>query len=150
MGPLGIELAGWTRDPQGVYFGGNEMRMRPRDMLTFGELYRNGGLHEGVQVVPAGWIRESWTPRTSSPYNGHRYGLGWWMRTARGHDVHFAWGYGGQYIFVVPDLRLTVVTTPDPVAPREGSHNRSLHRLIDELLIPAAEQGASAAPPGPT
>jgi CubicO group peptidase (beta-lactamase class C family) len=150
MGPLGIELAGWTRDPQGVYFGGNEMRMRPRDMLTFGELYRNGGLHEGVQVVPAGWIRESWTPRTSSPYNGHRYGLGWWMRTARGHDVHFAWGYGGQYIFVVPDLRLTVVTTSDPVAPREGSHNRSLHRLIDELLIPAAEQGASAAPPGPT
>ena len=37
--PLGITLAGWTRDPQGIYFGGNEMRMTPRQMIAFGELY---------------------------------------------------------------------------------------------------------------
>ena len=51
--PLGIPLRAWTRDPQGIYFGGNEMRMKPRDMLTFGEMYRNGGVHQGVRVVPA-------------------------------------------------------------------------------------------------
>lgn len=140
--PLGIELAGWTRDPQGVYFGGNEMLMRPADMLAFGELYRNGGMHEGTQIVPEPWIRESWVLRTSSRFNSHEYGLGWWARTARGHDVYFAWGYGGQYIFVVPDLELTVVTTSDAVSPREGGHNGTLHRLIDDLLIPAAERGS--------
>ncbi|MEX1184128.1 MAG: serine hydrolase [Gemmatimonadota bacterium] len=141
--PLGFELSPWTADPQGIYFGGNEMHMTPRALLTFGELYRNRGVHDGDQIVPESWIDESWRQRTSSPFNGHGYGLGWWMRRAGRHDVYFAWGYGGQYVFIVPDLALTVVMTSDPVSPREGGHNRALHRLIDELLIPAAEAGAS-------
>ena len=140
--PLGFELAPWTRDPQGVYFGGNEMHLRPRDLLAFGELYRNGGRHEGTQIVPEEWIRTSWVRRTSSPFNGHGYGLGWWMRRSGAHDVYFAWGYGGQYIFIVPALELTVITTSDAVSAREGSHNRTLHRLLDDFLIPAAERGA--------
>jgi hypothetical protein len=40
------------------------------------------------------------------------------------------------------------VTTSDAVSPREGDHNRTLHRLIDDLLIPAAERGSErSAPP---
>ena len=31
--PLGITLARWTRDPQGIYLGGNEMLMTPRQMI---------------------------------------------------------------------------------------------------------------------
>jgi CubicO group peptidase (beta-lactamase class C family) len=42
-GPLGFKLAPWPRDPQGIYFGGNDMLMTPRQMLRFGELY----LHRG-------------------------------------------------------------------------------------------------------
>ena len=144
--PLGIELVPWTRDPQGIYFGGNEMHLRPREMIAFGELYRNGGRHAGDALVPEAWIRDSWTRRTSSPYNGHGYGLGWWMRRAAGHDVYFAWGYGGQYIFIVPDLELTVVMTSDAIAPRERDHNRTLHDLLAGYLIPAAEAGGSVLP----
>ncbi|HVS65311.1 MAG TPA: serine hydrolase [Thermoanaerobaculia bacterium] len=140
--PLGIQVPAWTRDPQGVYFGGNQMSLRPRDLLAFGELYRNGGRHEGEQVVPEEWIRESWRRRATSPFNGHGYGLGWWMRPSGAYDVYFAWGYGGQYLFIVPDLELTVVTTSDPVSPRQGDHNRAVQRLLDESLIPAAETGA--------
>jgi CubicO group peptidase (beta-lactamase class C family) len=142
--PLGIELAAWPRDPQGIYFGGNDMYMRTGDLLRFGELYRNGGRHDGAQIVPEEWVRQSWMRRTSSRYNNHGYGLGWWLRSARGYDIYFAWGYGGQYVFVVPDLELTVVTTSDAVSPREGRHNRTLHQLVDDLLIPAAEQGGTA------
>ena len=145
--PLGIELAAWPRDPQGVYFGGNDMYLRPADLLKFGELYRNGGRHDGAQIVPEEWIRQSWVRRTSSRYNGHGYGLGWWMRSAHGHDIYFAWGYGGQYAFLVPSLELTIVTTSDAVSPREGDHNRALHRLVTDLLIPAAEQGDAVVTP---
>jgi CubicO group peptidase (beta-lactamase class C family) len=136
--PLGIELRGWPTDPQGVYFGGNEMRLRPRELLTFAELYRNRGRHAGTQIVPESWIEESWRQRTTSPFNGHGYGLGWWLRERRGFDVYFAWGYGGQYAFTVPELELTVVMTSDAVSPREGGHNRALHDLLTNLLIPAA------------
>ncbi len=146
--PLGVELRGWTTDPQGVYFGGNEMRLRPRELLAFAELYRAGGRHEGTQLVPETWIAESWRQRTTSRFNGHGYGLGWWMRERRGYDVYFAWGYGGQYAFIVPELALTVVMTSDAVAPREGDHNRALHDLLTNVLIPAAERGAAPAAEG--
>lgn len=145
--PMSIELAAWTADPQGVYFGGNEMRLRPRELLAFAEMYRNGGVHDGERLLPAEWIDGSWTQRTMSRFNGHGYGLGWWMRERRGYDVYFAWGYGGQYAFIVPELELTVVTTSDAVSPREGGHNRALHDLLTNVLIPAAEIGAGSEGP---
>lgn len=145
-GPLGITLPAWTADPQGIYMGGNEMSMRPRDLLAFGELYRNRGVAAtGDRILPEWWIEESWRPRTTSRFNSHRYGLGWWIRTSGEHDVYFAWGYGGQYAFVVPSLELTVVMTSDPISPREGGHNRALHLLLDEIVV-AAEDGAAALP----
>ncbi|SVC03224.1 uncharacterized protein METZ01_LOCUS256078, partial [marine metagenome] len=44
---LGYSMSYWSRDPQGIYFGGNDMEMTPRQMLAFGELYLNKGVHEG-------------------------------------------------------------------------------------------------------
>ena len=37
--PLGFTLARWPQDPQGIYFGGNDMLLAPRQMLAFGELH---------------------------------------------------------------------------------------------------------------
>lgn len=142
-GPLGFELPGWPRDPQGIYFGGNDMRMRPRDLLRFGELYRNGGRHDGRQVVPAEWIETSWRRRTRSPWNGNGYGYGWWTRRFAGYDTWFAWGYGGQYLFIVPALELTVVMTSDPSPNLERrGHRRAQMELLTLYIIPAAERGA--------
>jgi CubicO group peptidase (beta-lactamase class C family) len=75
--PLGIDIPRWPRDGQGIYFGGNEMLMSPRAMARFGELYRAGGVVDGRRVLPAGWIEQSWTPRTVSPWSGGQYGYGW-------------------------------------------------------------------------
>src|SRR5687767_15898115 len=41
--PLGFTLAQWPRDPQGIYFGGNDMLMTPRQMLALGEVYLKKG-----------------------------------------------------------------------------------------------------------
>lgn len=143
--PLGISVPAWTRDPQGVYFGGNEMALSPRAMLRFGELYRNGGLHGQARVLPTTWIAESWRSRGGrSPWTGYTYGLGWWIRRSGGHDVYFAWGYGGQMVYVVPGLALTVVMTSDPAARSATGHVQALHALFDQFLVPAAETGRDA------
>ena len=34
----------------GIYFGGNDMEMTPRQMLAFGELYLNGGRSGDAQT----------------------------------------------------------------------------------------------------
>lgn len=142
--PLGISFPAWPVDPQGVYFGGNEMRMSPRSLARFGELYRLGGIVNGKRVLPASWIEQSWTPRTISPWSGGQYGYGWFIGQAAGHPVRFAWGYGGQMIYVVPDLRLTVVMTSDSTGQRDGEHIDALHNLLADGIIPAAEKGGAA------
>jgi len=145
--PAGIRLPAWPRDPQGIHFGGNDMLISPRDLLRFGELYRQGGVMEGERVLERSWVEESWRPRVFSRRDGNGYGLGWWARDSGGHEVRFAWGYGGQFLFIVPELELTVVFTSDPWSPREGGHNQVLHGIVDDYLVPAAVAGA--APPLP-
>jgi CubicO group peptidase (beta-lactamase class C family) len=135
--PLGIALRPWQTDPQGIYFGGNDMYLTPRDMLRIGTLYLAGGRIGDRQVLAGAWIDSSFVPRTSSPYNGNRYGYGWWTRSAQGHDIRYAWGYGGQFIFVVPSLELVVVATSDAESSREGSHTWRIHRLLEDEIIPS-------------
>nr|WP_314442363.1 serine hydrolase [uncultured Sphingomonas sp.] len=145
--PLGIALPPWPRDPQGIYFGGNDMLMSPRDLLRFGELYRQDGVWEGRRILPEGWVEQSWRPRTTSPWSGNPYGYGWFTQKSAGRDVHFAWGYGGQMLFIVPSLDLTVVMTSDPSPrPREESHIEDLARILATGIIPAAEKGAGQPP----
>jgi CubicO group peptidase (beta-lactamase class C family) len=139
--PLGITIPPWLADPQGIYFGGNEMRLSPRAMLRFGELYRNYGRHQGRQVVPEAWVRASLEPRAASRWTGEAYGYGWFLSEVGGHSMFYAWGYGGQFIFVVPELELTVVTTSDPDVARERDHLREVRRLLADHIVPAAELG---------
>jgi CubicO group peptidase (beta-lactamase class C family) len=141
--PLGVTIPPWTRDPQGIYFGGNEMLMSPRALLRFGEMYRNCGLHGAARVLPAAWVEDSWRSRGGrSPWTGYTYGLGWWIREARGRPVYFAWGYGGQMIYVIPSLALCVAITSAADARGVDGHVQALHALVDQILVPAAEQGA--------
>ncbi|WP_037457785.1 serine hydrolase domain-containing protein [Skermanella stibiiresistens] len=139
--PLGIQIPAWQRDPQGIYFGGNNMLLSPRDLLRFGELYRNGGVVDGRRVLSERWIDVSWTPRARSVHTGDAYGYGWFITEARGHPVYYAWGFGGQMIHVIPDLGLTAVITSDTDSPsgRTG-YARELHDLIGDGIVRAAEQ----------
>ncbi|HEY6509239.1 MAG TPA: serine hydrolase [Vicinamibacterales bacterium] len=144
--PLGFTLSPWTRDPQGIYFGGNDMAMTPRQMLAFGELYLRQGRVGDRQVLPAHWVRDTFVPRGRSRYgdrDDREYGYGWWMRTLAGQRTYYAWGYGGQFIFVVPALDLVVVTTSSTTSDDERrAHRRTVNELVESLVIaPLAAQG---------
>jgi CubicO group peptidase (beta-lactamase class C family) len=137
--PLGFALARWPRDPQGIYFGGNDMLMTPRQMLAFGELYLRRGRLDGKAVVPERWIETSIVPRGRSGFSGQRYGYGWWVRELAGHDAFYAWGFGGQYIIVVPEVEMVVVATSSPtVAEDRRSHRVTLFDLIEQQIIAPA------------
>ena len=137
--PMGFTLARWPRDPQGVYFGGNDMLMTPRQMVAFGELYLNRGRANGQQIVPARWVEASLVPRARSRReSGRFYGYGWWMREMAGHQTIYAWGYGGQFIFLVPDLDLVIVTTASTsVSDERRHHRRAVYDLVERFVIGA-------------
>jgi CubicO group peptidase (beta-lactamase class C family) len=137
--PLGFTLSAWPRDPQGIYFGGNEMPMRPRDMLRVGELYLNRGRYQDRQIVSSGWIEESIVPRTTSRWSDRQYGYGWWIRTLAGAPVFYAWGYGGQFIFVVPSVRtVAVVTSVAEAGSERREHLDAVYDLLERHVIPTA------------
>ena len=136
--PLGFTLAAWPRDPQGIFFGGNEMLMTPRQMLAFGEMYLRRGRVKKAQVVAEDWVDTSCIPRGRSRFNPDQgYGYGWWTRPFAGHDTCFAWGFGGQYIFVVRDLDLVVVTTSAAdVSDDRRDHRRQIFDILERHVIP--------------
>ncbi|MDP1930253.1 MAG: serine hydrolase [Gammaproteobacteria bacterium] len=154
--PLGFSMAYWPADPQGIHFGGNDMEMTPRQMLAFGELYINAGrangrinsVAAGRQVISEHWVNESLQIRTPSPRGeGRYYGYGWWYRELAGHDVYFAWGYGGQFIFVAKDLNLVVAITSDslPGDSRRGHLDR-IYDLVERYIVgPVAVSATLAA-----
>ncbi|HEV7319745.1 MAG TPA: serine hydrolase [Ensifer sp.] len=137
LGPLdGFRIGAWDRDPQGIYLGGNQMAMSARSLLAFGELYRNGGrTASGVQLVSPTWIEASWQHRTISRFSGDSYGYGWFAREIAGETVHFAWGYGGQMLYIIPSLDLTVVMTSAESGPSaRNGYRDALHLLLGEII----------------
>jgi len=107
--PLGIGEFRWL---EGYYqgdlaFAGGGLQLRARDMVKFGVVYMNGGVWQGVQVVPSGWVQESTSPQASVSY-----GYQWWLGThPLGGPFFRAVGLGGQHIFVFPGADLVVAFT---------------------------------------
>ncbi|WP_249729709.1 MULTISPECIES: serine hydrolase [unclassified Chelatococcus] len=139
----GFAIASWARDPQGIYLGGNQMAMTPRALLAFGELYRNRGRNRaGETVISESWVDESWKPRTASRFTGDAYGYGWFLRQMAGQDVRYAWGYGGQMLYVAPALDLTVVMTSDEGNPSARTGYRDQLNGLMRSIIMAVADGA--------
>ncbi|RWR32976.1 class C beta-lactamase-related serine hydrolase [Sinirhodobacter populi] len=126
---LGIEIPSWTRDPQGFYFGGNEMALTPEAMLRIAVMMRDGGRYRDRQVIDRDWIEASRQPRTRSPYSGLSYGYGWFLSPS---GWTLARGYGGQLIAAHPARGLAVAITSDPQQPaRSEGYFGDLMRLLD-------------------
>lgn len=140
--PMGIHLASWPRDPQGIYFGGNDMELTPRQMLAFGQLYINEGKHNNQQIIPNEWVDLSVTPRVASPRGqGRHYGYGWWIRDTAGYETPYAWGYGGQFILLVPEENMVVVVTSNSnPGDNRRQHTRAAYRLVEDVVGALSEE----------
>ncbi len=148
--PLGVRIRSWQQAPEGLYFGGNNLSLTPRGLLRFGQLYLNDGHYRDRQVLPSDWIDRSWRTYVRSTYHDHQYGYLWFTHTLGGERVAFAWGHGGQFVFVVPRLDLVVAVTSSLSnrPPGSNNHNDRLLRLLSEHLIPAA-RGPGVSDPWP-
>ena len=65
---------GWGTDAAGLHTACCLLRLRPADMIKIGELYLGGGVWQGKQILPPGWVEQS---TTVSPL-GPEYALMWW------------------------------------------------------------------------
>lgn len=139
FGPMDIQITGWDRDPQGYFLGGNNMAMRPADMVKIGRLMMNLGEYEGHQLVPEEWIIRSVEPVTGRG-GRNNYGYLWFRRMAGDYHMVYAFGNGGQYILMMPELDSVItVTTRNGSGQSTRNYRRQLFDIIDRDIVPLLE-----------
>ncbi|WP_182300876.1 serine hydrolase domain-containing protein [Cohnella cholangitidis] len=111
--PLGIEQYRWYSDAKGIVIGGFGLELKAPDLMKLGQLMLHQGKRNSMQIVPERWISESTKARYHTYEHIGSYGYHWWVMADDQQQplspaVYFAMGYGGQYIFVVPEQELIV------------------------------------------
>ena len=139
--PLGIRRGDWMRSPQGEVNGGSGLELLPSDTAKLGQLLLDRGAWSGTQILPANYATDATTQQSDGESItggniGVPYGFQWWITDGTGYDAFFGLGFGGQYVYVVPELDLVVVVA---AGFDEGEQPvLSSHRPIPEqIVIPA-------------
>lgn len=150
FGPLGITPPTWACDPQGYPIGGSELELTPREMAKLGLLYAQQGLWHGKPIIPAEYIAASGRTQVASGIRvgadpglalPDTYGYLWWVSTIGSYASFYALGYGGQTIYLIPDLDIVLVITARLDGPGNlGAGPRAFivaHDLAERFVLPA-------------
>jgi CubicO group peptidase (beta-lactamase class C family) len=136
--PLGIGDVAWKADGRGQAMAFTGLRMRPRDLAKIGQMLVDGGRWQGKQVVPQDWVRASLQPHVSTG-DGLQYGYQWWVSATAGSSTQHTWaaafGQGGQRLFIVPALELSLVMTAGRYS--QSSSGRGANDLFRRVLSAA-------------
>lgn len=144
FGPLGITERAWL-EVAGQASGGAGLALRARDLARLGQLVLQDGWSGGRSVVSAGRIAEGFArgfpvgPVGEVLVDG-AYGYQVWVDGSP-PEAFVMWGYGGQFVWVVPARNLLVVGAHAwSGIGYDGSARQAnaLGALIREQVIPAA------------
>jgi CubicO group peptidase (beta-lactamase class C family) len=143
---IGVRRVRWEVFPNdGRPNGGAGLDLRPRDMAKLGWLWLQRGEANGTPVIDPEWVDQGTRPAfswwaTSEPLRERNYGWLWWLHRNGGRTSFFAWGYGGQFIWVDPALQLVAVVTSNwrsVAAADVAAAERAGLDLIINRVIPA-------------
>lgn len=130
--PLGIQAYDWPEDHQGVNHGGFGLKLSPQDLVKIGQLYMQKGNWQGQQILPVDYIEAATKQQNSGGFpEKDGYGYQWWIGKNSETAYYYAAGMGGQYIFIVPDLKLVTVITANSRRP-----NLSHKKIFTDLIFP--------------
>jgi CubicO group peptidase (beta-lactamase class C family) len=111
-----IEQYEWTFLSDGSVDAAGGLFMRARDLAALGQLYLMNGDWNGRLIMSPEWVQDSFQPWIASSTKTARYGFQWWMypysprgSSTRPYGLIVGSGYGGQKLFIVPELDLVAV-----------------------------------------
>ena len=138
--PLEVGDAWWWVFPSEFVYASGDLALTPREMAKLGQLFLQDGVWNGKRILPQGWVATSTaavhsldTYRGSDGIDGYAYG--WWTLTDEyGAGAYEAWGWGGQYIVVMPVHDMVVALTGGSYW---TSPWRNGHRIMTEFVLPA-------------
>ena len=134
--PLGIKEVKWISTPEGYNQGGGGLYLSAIDLIKIGQLYLNNGVWDRQTIVSKEWVQLS-TKEHVKADSDYGYGFQWWIRDVNGCKSYRAWGRGGQFIVVIPDLDMVMVVTSKTAIPLAPTfHYSAIFDHIAESLKP--------------
>ena len=124
LGPLDITAVEWAKMKDGYYnlAGLENIRLRTTDWIKIGSLLLHEGKYNQKQIVSKQWIAQLLHPdvlyHTEWGFRGSQYGLCWYHIVYRGQEIIYGMGWGGQFLVVVPGLRMLLAVNQS----REDEH----------------------------
>ncbi|WP_099467446.1 serine hydrolase domain-containing protein [Konateibacter massiliensis] len=100
-------ISGWVVDSTGINAGGWGLTLSPADMAKIGQLYLDGGMWNGKQIVSTGWINESTKEHSRWKKINLPYGYLWWIIDKKEHACA-AMGDGGNVIYFNAEKQIVV------------------------------------------
>lgn len=146
-GPLNINIADWLKTPNGKCIGGGPLFMTTRDMARFGQLFIKEGIINGGKIIDSTWIKKSTINYVNNslmsdevPAKGYGYLM--WIDNYKNHEIWLAAGAGGQYIMMVAELNMILVTTTITNLPSEQQNKNALHilKLLNDFVYSQLEK----------
>lgn len=134
--PLGISEYDWSYGETGGHrLMDGSLHLRPRDMLKIGVMVLQNGEWNGETIVSSEWITASAEPMLHAD-ELFDYGYLWWL-TSIPQDgcemkVILASGWGSQFIAVIPEADIVIVTTGGN---DDNGMNWKVLLLITEILF---------------
>lgn len=138
--PLGaVHDAQWSLDqPGGVEKAYCCFYSNVHDFARIPYLYMHEGEFNGRRVVSADFVRESLAPINLPGPDGQNtdyYGFQWWLLNHAGHQVFYARGILGQYLFAIPGLDMVVVRLGHKRSERKVNHHpEDVYAILDGVF----------------
>jgi CubicO group peptidase (beta-lactamase class C family) len=140
--PLGFGPVGWAKGRDGEYRAASGLRLLPRDLLKIGQLVLAGGVWNGRQVVPGDWVKRAITPAVTIA-DGRRYGYHWYLGaypvgpSQRWQRWTGGIGWGGQRLYVFPELDLVVAQLCGNYDKSIREQSRINSAIVSEVVLPS-------------
>ena len=136
--PLGISNPTWEVGPDGINTGGWGLKIRTKDIASFGQLYLQKGVWEGKQLISDQWIDEATSLQTSNgsnPDSDWEQGYGYQFWRCR-NNIYRGDGAFGQYCIVMPQYDAVI-------AINSGTNDmQAIMNLVWDHLLPAFQDEA--------
>ena len=136
----GVTSAVWEPLENGTVNGGSGIRLTGRDLLRFGQLVLQGGRSGERHVLPPAWLQAMAAPRfawrvTEGRQAGVTYGYLWWVADGPPLPAVFAWGFGGQFVYVAASLDLVAVATTEWQGVTRDSAAAGLDQQVLSVIV---------------
>lgn len=104
FGPLGIEDYHWKTSPKGFPDTEGGLFLEAEQLAKIGYLHLHDGVWDGQRLLPEGWVEAATGMQVENVNQvGWGYGYQWWRVDRNDVAIWAGLGFGGQFLFILPD-----------------------------------------------